>query len=355
MLTGEVDVTVIDAMLVVSAPSERLDLAGWPIAGHYGDPDAEAVAVREAVGIIDHTARGRLAVRGETAGRWLNRIVTNDTASLAPGDGCRALLLTAKGRIVCDLRVHRLTDRLLIDTAFDTGEGLRVDLERKVLFGDAVEVLDVRPETVQIGVHGPAAAALVESETGVAAGELARYGAAERAGIVVTRTDAFGDPGYEVIVPAPNGAELWRRFAAAARPFGWRAAEALRIEAGLPRWGAELTPDVLPLEAELEEALSHTKGCYPGQEVVARMRDRGHANRLLRALAIEGHEAPSRGAELLSAGAVVGRLTSAARTVRFGVVGLGYVRRAAAEPGTRLEVDCGGVTRAAEVVLRQVR
>jgi len=337
----------------ISQPAELLELAGFPIAGHYGDPEAEYRAVLSGAGVFDRSAWGRLRVTGERPQAWLNGIVSNDT-NLKPGEGCRALLLTIKGRIACDLNVHAVDDGLWIGTAFDTAAGLAENLRRLVLYGDRIEVEDVRPETFQFTVAGPQAAAVVRHAVGADVDDL-------KPGQVITTDDVtvwatrLGEPrAYDVVAPLGQAEARWCAFTEQAQPYGWRAAELLRIAAGLPRWGAELTGDVLPLEAELEEALSHSKGCYPGQEIVARMRDRGHANRLLRLLAMQGEVAPRRDATLSVPGdpRPVGMITSAAAVPDEGVRALAYVKSAAADPGVRLELTVpGGDVVAAEVML----
>ena len=338
--------------LTISKPAETLALAGFSIPAHYGDPAAEYGAVKAGAGVFDRSAWGRLRIDGERPGAWLNGIVSNDTAALTPGDGCRALLLTVKGRIACDLWVYRLDDGLWIETAFDTGEGLAANLRKLILFGDRVTVSDQRPSTCQFTVMGPDAAATVQRATSHEVGAMKPCQALLAEPLVITAVRLGAVPAFDLCAPLAEAESLWYRLTEAARPFGWRAAEMLRIEAGLPRWGAELTGDALPLEAELESALSHTKGCYPGQEIVARMRDRGHANRLLRSLAIEGDAVPRRDATLSVPGdpKPVGLITSATAVPDQGVRGLGYIRVAQAEPGTRLEVIVpGGATAEAEV------
>ncbi|MBI2298075.1 MAG: aminomethyl transferase family protein [Armatimonadetes bacterium] len=313
-------------MLPHTHPAATLNLAGWEVAEHFGDPLAEIAAVHAAAGLIDHSERGRVLVRGEDRLSWLHRQVTNDILRLTPGTGCRALLLTIKGRIQCDLRVFVLPDALLLETSFDNGEWLAANLRSQILFRDKATVEDVRSATAQLGVHGPDAADRVRQATSLDPSELPIYGVAGTDALRVARTDELGEPGYELFAPAERGVELWDALAASAQPFGWQASEVLRVEAGRPRWGAELTPDVFPAEAELEEALSHTKGCYPGQEVVARMRDRGHANRSLRRLVFQG-ALPPRDAELVVGEKVVGHVTSAVASPVRGLVGMGYVRR----------------------------
>lgn len=326
------------ALLETTAPAATVDLAGWTVAAHYGDPAGEVGAVHAGAGVIDRSERGRLTVAGPSRCAWLNNQLSQDTSRLAAGDGCRALLLTVKGRIGCDLRVWAGAARLWLDTAFDTADGLLDNLTRWKLYGDAIELAPARAGTCQIGVHGPRAAEIVAAVTGLPAGDLAWMHCLEQGERVVTRHDEFGEPGYDVIAPLDEGPALWAALRDRARPFGWQAAEILRVEAAEPRWGAELSPDHFPGEAELEEALSHTKGCYPGQEIVARMRDRGHPNKLLRALAIDGHKVPARGAHLLAPGQAspVGTVYSAVLSPTLGVRALAYVRRDCAEPGAIL-------------------
>jgi folate-binding protein YgfZ len=326
-------------LLASIVPAAVADLAGWRLAADFGDVEAEVAAAHESAILLDRSVYGRLAVGGPDAAAWLNRIVSNDIAALAPGGGQRAFLLTVKGHLACDLRVYRLAEGLLLTTAFDTAEGLLGQLRRFKLYGDRVELADRRPDTVELGLRGPAALAVAAEVTGLDLGGLATPGVVEAGELLLLATDELGLPGVDLIAPAARGAELWRRLAPCARPAGWQAAEILRLEAGAPRWGAELTPDVLPAETGLDSALSHTKGCYPGQEFVARLRDRGHVNRLLRPLAFAGEEVPARGSVLLAGEQTVGAVTSAARSPRLGVRALGYVRVAHAAPGTRLSCE----------------
>lgn len=337
--------------------AETVDLAGWSIAAHFGDLAGEVAAVHRAAGLIDRSERGRIAVAGAARCDWLNKIVSNDTSRLTPGGGLRALLLTVKGRIGCDLRVFALADRLLLDTAFDTADGLLDNLHRFRLYGDAIELHDLRPTTCQLGLHGPAAAGLASEVSGLDAAALGRFGCAEGDGLVLVRHDEYGELGFDLIAPVEGGPALWASLAEQAQPFGWLAAEILRVEAGEPRWGAELNGDHFPLEAELEEALSHTKGCYPGQEVVARMRDRGHPNKLLRPLAIAGDKVPVRGAHVLARDEPkpVGTIYSAVASPTLGVRALAYLKTECAEPGTTLFAVVDGPPARATVLARTSR
>ncbi len=241
--------------------------------------------------------RSFVRVAGRDAEEYLNRMVSNDVAALGPGESCEALLLTAKARIIAPLVVlRRAHEDFLLLTEPGLGEVVRHELTRMRFAAKA----EIEPEEHRAQV--------------VFGGE----------GIV---TDAYGEPAAEVLdaglEPTVDPAEL----------------ELLRIKSGTPAWGKELDDRVLPAEAGLDErAISFTKGCYPGQEPIARLHYRGHANRSLRVLELP--ELPEAGAELALEGKVVGRVTSAVREGDH-VVALGYVRREVPE-GTQLELAESG-------------
>ena len=229
--------------------------------------------------------RAFVRVAGTDAEDYLHRMLSNDVAALAVGDSCQALLLTPKARVIAPLRVlRRAADDFLLLTEPELGETLRAALVRMRFAAKA----EIEPEE--------------HTSTLVFGGD------AE--GIP---NDDYGEPAVEVI-----DAELEPTLDA-------DALEVLRIRAGTPRFGREIDDRVLPAEAGLvERAVSLTKGCYPGQEPIARLHHRGHANRGLRVLGIEG-ELPEPDAELRFGEKAVGRVTSAVRT-EDGIVALAYVR-----------------------------
>ena len=233
--------------------------------------------------------RAYVGVRGRDATDFLQRMVSNDVAALAPGESCEALLLTPKARVIAPLRVLKRADGdFLLLTEPELGDTVRQQLLRSRF---AANVL-VEPE---------------EHRSFVAVGM-------EVAGIP---NDDYGAGGVEVIDgDPPDGIE----------PAGRDEVELRRILERTPAWGRELDDRVLPAEAGLvERAVSFSKGCYPGQEPIARLHYRGHANRELRVLAVDGEELPEYDAELRQGEKVVGRVTSAARG-EDGVVALAYVR-----------------------------
>ncbi|MDH4177081.1 MAG: hypothetical protein OEV72_05840 [Thermoleophilia bacterium] len=242
---------------------------------------------------VGERPRAFVRVRGPEAAAYLDRMVSNDVASLEPGDAREALLLTPKARVVAPMVVVRNgAEDFLLLTEPELGERLRAELVRYRFAAKCAIDVERHRSLVVLG-GDPPPGAITNCDYGVAAFEL---------------LDA--EP--------PAGAE----------PVAEDELERLRILARTPRYGRELDDRVLPAEAGLEErAISFTKGCYPGQEPVARLHYRGRANRVLRLLAIEAGELPARDAELASEGKVVGRVTSAARDPEHGIVALAFVRR----------------------------
>jgi len=240
--------------------------------------------------------RAFVRVAGPDAEALLQRLVSNDVAALGEGESCDALLLTAKARVIAPLRiVRRGPGAFLLLTEPELGDTVRRHLLRLRLASRAEVALEEHPSFLLLG-EGAAAG---EGELGVA-------------------TDDYGVPGLELIAAGEPPAD--------AAPLGDEELERLRIRAGTPSFGREVDDRVLPAEAGLvERAVSFTKGCYPGQEPVARLHHRGHANRGLRVLELEGSSVPEYDAELRLGEKVVGRVTSAVRD-GVGVVALAYVR-----------------------------
>lgn len=311
-------------------------------------PDAQALAaaVRRGAGLFPLADRGLLEVSGSDRVRWLDGMVSNDVSALEPGaerSGCYALLLTPQGRIVADLRVLLRPESLWLET--DAGAVARVveRLERFIV-ADDVRLSDRSTETARLGLEGPAAEAVLRAlgaETRLAAGACgeARLAGAE---VLVAAYGWSGEPAYQIFCETPAAAAVEAALLEAGRECGLVRAgpevlEILRIEAGVPRFGRELDEDVLPAEARLERAVSRSKGCYTGQEVVARMESRGRVAHLLVGLRCE--DAPPGAGEAIRAGEKrVGEVTSACRSPAAGAIALAYVRRAHAEPGTELAV-----------------
>lgn len=313
-------------------------------------------------------AEGRIEVRGPDRVSWLQGLLTNDVAALAPDSGCYAAYLTPQGRMIADVRVLVREDAVWLDVPGSAKDGLLARLESFVISED-VELRDLTDVVARIGVYGPAAAEVISTAL-VPPGEH-RQACARRLGdlaehahlarpwqghdVLVAATRDYAVTGFDLYVAR---AEVERVVAAlgeaGALPIDAATLEVLRIEAGRPRFGADMDETTIPLEAGLEDrAISFTKGCYVGQEVIVRVRDRGHgkvARRLMRITEVAAYAGPQAsfgpGAILLVDGKEIGRVTSAAWSPRAGrTVALGYVQRAHAEAGARARVghDAGEI------------
>jgi folate-binding protein YgfZ len=295
---------------------------------------AEYELVRESAGLVERSDRGKLLLRGSEAADFLQGQVTNDVDALAPGRGCYAALLNHKGKLRADMRVLRGEDWFWIDTEAIGARPVSYTVETYSL-GRDVQWQDVTAERAILSLIGPAArerldAAPPEEEHAFVEGEHGLY--------------VSTDLGVDVICAAGDADAV--RAALGVDEVPAEAAECMRIESGRPRLGYDMDGDTIPQEAGINErAVSFTKGCYVGQETVARLHYRGKPNRHLRGLRLS---APAeRGAELRLGERVVGRVGSACVSPTLGPVGLGLVRREA-EPGATVEVGDGGVS--AEVV-----
>lgn len=331
---------------------------GVDVVTDFGDPAGEHAALRAAVGLAP---RGRAFVRvhGKDAVRFLQGLLSNDVEGLEVGSARYALLLTPKARVIADPRVLRLADDdFVLDVEPAAGALLRATLTRYRLAAKAlIEPLDGTWSALALG--GPGAGLALLDALGVLprvdAPEGEGFEVAVPGGVLHGVTSAFcGEKGFELVGPDALVAEAFAALLPAVRargggPVGADALEVARIEAGLPRFGAEIDEQVMPAEAGLvDRAVSFTKGCYVGQEPVARLHYRGHANRGLRALVLDG-AVPPPGAAVVLDGRDVGRVTSAADSPSLGrALALAIVRREVDE-GARVSVSWDGTDVEAEV------
>jgi folate-binding protein YgfZ len=289
-------------------------------------------AITEACGLLDRSERGKLALSGADAASFLQGQVSNDVEGLASGAGCYAAFLTPKGKMLGDLRILNAGDELLLDTERVALQAL-FNMIRRFSIGYQVELHKRTVESGLLSLIGPDAAALAGADA---------LPSEEHAHIPLPiggiRTRAIRtDVGVDVLCDAPDTDALRAALEeAGAVAVGEAAAECLRVERGRPRYGIDLDDTVIPQEAGLNErAVSFTKGCYVGQETVARLFYRGKPNRQLRGLALSGPAEP--GDEVTFGGRAVGKLTSASQSPRFGAIGLALVRREA-PPGSTVLV-----------------
>ncbi|HUY88858.1 MAG TPA: glycine cleavage T C-terminal barrel domain-containing protein [Pirellulales bacterium] len=318
---------------------------------HFGDAAAEYDALAKAAGLVDLSARTRIELSGEDRAAFLHNLCTNEIRKLPPGAGCEAFLADARGHVLFHVFVVCRPESLLVETMPGDEARLLAHLDR-YLIREKVTLAARSQETSELLVAGPNAAEILARLASVALPE-PRLGSAEidLAGCqaLVVRTELIGAGGFLVIGDRADGERLWRALhAAGARPCGFEALETARIEAGFPWYGIDISDKNLPQEVGRDElAISFVKGCYLGQETVARIDALGHVNKLLVGVKFAGDGAPTAGAELKAAEQTVGEVASACYSPRFQApLALAYVRRGHNEPGARLESSFG----AAEVV-----
>ncbi len=304
-----------------------------------GPPPSTADLTRRPL-LFDLTGRAEIAVTGRDRVDFLQGLVTNDVKRLRPGEGCAAAFLTPKGRMLADLTVHCAPEELIVDAEPALARTLDA-LFRKYVFFQQVAIENRTGVTGVLHLEGTGAEETLRKVTGQDAPAQAHSAVAVSGGRAV-RESRGGFDGFDLrVAPAALGAlgaSLGAAGALAAEP---AVLEAARIEAGIPRWGAELTEEVLPDEADLPARgyVSYTKGCYIGQEIVARIRTYGHVNRRLVGLHLAPGDVPSAGAEIRKGLQKVGTVTSAVLSERLGrAVALGYVHRDQAAPGTQVTV-----------------
>jgi folate-binding protein YgfZ len=279
--------------------------------------DQYAAAHQSAV-MFDRSSRGRIEMTGADRRTFLHALLTNDVAALAKGSGAYAAYLTPQGRMICDMSLLELGDRLLMGVEGAQAPALAERLD-KLIFSEDVQVKDVSHDLDEIGVYGPAAAALIERASGVSVSGLVReYDNLTAGPHVVARSNELGVEGFVVMVPRSDRDASWSALAGAGVVAGVEATfETLRVEAGRPRFGIDMDSETIPLEAGIEDrAISFTKGCY-----------------------IDDERVPSRGDTIQADGKEVGAITSAVMSPREGKpLALGYVHRDHSAPGTQLAV-----------------
>jgi folate-binding protein YgfZ len=339
------------------------EVAGAEMVSHYGDAAAEYSALRTTAGVLDLSFRGRLCVVGPDRARFLNGQVTNNVKALKTGTGCYAALTNNKGRIQSDLNIHALADELLLDFEPGLTSAVTGRLE-KFIVADDVQVAEVASHYGLLSIQGPLAAATVAqlrlfSSVPEQAFQSVKAADETLGELYLVNLPRLNSAGFDLFVPvAAMGAVADKLIAAASRAggcaCGWTALETARIEAGIPRYGADMDESNLPQEAGIEaRAVSYTKGCYIGQEVINRIRSFGQVTRKLRGLRLAGGSSvlPVRGDKLACKGKEVGFITSATSSpaLRQGIA-LGYVRKECNEPGTELTLRTAGGELTAKIV-----
>jgi aminomethyltransferase len=269
-------------------------------------------------------ARGRILARGRDRARLLHNVTTNEVQKMAPGEGCYAFLLSPQGRIQADLLLFCFADRFLIDVEPELREKAIRHIRRYII-ADQVELEDVTPLTGEIGLEGPGAAAALAA-LGAPAPDR-DYSHLAWKDSTIARASFTGQAGFRILCPADAAGDLIRALeSVGATPATAEDARVVRVENGKPRYGEDIGDTTLPQETRQMHAVSFSKGCYIGQEIVERIRARGHVNRKLERIELEGADPPPPGT-VIEAGGKPAEITSSTYSPYAGrVVALAYVR-----------------------------
>ena len=331
----------------------------------YGNVPREHATLRATAAIIDLSFRSRLCLTGADRARFLHGQVTNEVRALRTGEGSYAALITAKGRMQSDLNIYSLREELLLD--FEPGLTAAVS-ERleKYIIADDVQIVDVAPHYGLLSVQGTRAAAIME-ELGLTAAlpvkafSFVKITEATLGELYLMNRARVGTSGFDLFVPTAALGVIAEKLSAAAKSVdtvfcGWEAFEIARIEAGIPRFGADMDETNIPLETGLEnESISFNKGCYIGQEVISRIRTYSEVAKALRGLRLDNDwkSLPVKGDKLFQGEKEVGYITSAVFSPTLNSnIALGYVRKEVNQIGNELTIRTGereGQARIAEL------
>ncbi|HEY6232441.1 MAG TPA: aminomethyltransferase family protein [Pyrinomonadaceae bacterium] len=341
---------------------------GWFVPRSFGDVLGEYAAVREAgAGLLDLSPRGRLLVSGTEAIQFLNGLITNDMKTLTAHSWMPAAFPSVQGRLIASVRVVRPQDEktdeterrtrtdknvcptFLIDTEAATHNAVLKSLERFTLAGD-FHVTDVTGQTAMLSLQGRGARDIVRAVLGeraaVSSNQVVQIGWPQGSDVVVHswRATHTAEEGFDLVIPAAEAGKLFEACKnAGARPVGYEALETLRIEAGLPRYGVDMDETNIVTETALDDAVSYTKGCYVGQEIIARIKYRGHVAKKLAGMKFEKTVPVAKGMAIRSTdGKEIGRITSATISPALAcTIALGYLKYDYLAPGTAVNVVTG--------------
>jgi folate-binding protein YgfZ len=317
----------------------------------FSDFDSEYRAARESLAIFDTNWHALIELSGPDRLRYLNAIVSNDVKNLKEGSGTLALLLNPQGRILAELEIYALADRLVTVSHASLRERTVETLDKYIIMDD-VTLTDVTDKMGSLAIEGPFALKAFDRAYNLGVDEMPELAIRsvhiDSIPCEIVRRSHFGQPGVEIFASRKLLSELWENLAKLARerngaPVGMKTLETLRLEAGIPFYPADFNDTVIPHEARVETThISFSKGCYTGQEIVERVRSRGQVNRVRVRLIFSTSEPPAFGTRLRVDGKEVGLVTSAAYSPREKTaIGMGYSRREHDAPGTTLDVDDG--------------
>lgn len=317
---------------------------------HFGDQLAEYQAALNGVVVMDRSHEARLELTGKDRLDIIHRISTNDLTHMQPSEGRATIFTSAAARILDRVTVYHWPERAVVLGEPGRGAPLMQYLQRNIFFNDQVRIVDLSSETHALDLHGPGAQAVIESS---AVGAVSQHSlTADINGVTVFagQRKALAGTRWTLIVPKANAEPVWSALVErGARPAGSLTYNVLRIRAGMPGVGRELSQDYIPLEVGLWDEVSFTKGCYTGQEIIARMESRSRlASTLVRLELNQMVDAP---ADLYHEGHAAGKLTSSVITPDGEIFAMGVVKMKYAHPGQMLTVGQSGIAATVQQLL----
>ena len=330
----------------------KLEPGKIPLA--YSNAEQEYWTIKKAVGLADISHLGRLKITGKDRISFLNGLLTNDISQLKENAGQRSALLNSKARVLADLHLYAQPDNLLVDTGESSASHVKEILDRFVITED-VQIQDSTQDLVQVTVQGPKSSQAIKEVLGIEAQDLIQLEQKTLGPSTIIARDRTGQSGYDIIMPTLEAEPVWHGFLLKGgeiglNPVGSQALEILRLEAGYPKYATDVDENTIILEAGFKDAINFNKGCYLGQEVVARATHIGRVNKQLVRLEVETKDSVSPRSKLMSNGREAGFITSAAFSPGLQrVVGLGYANREFAKEGTKVNVQSGETSLSAVV------
>ncbi len=330
-------------------------IGDWEIPVSYDTTQSEYEALRTKAGLADLSARGRVIVTGDDRITWLQSIISQDILPLQPGQGRYSAFMDHKGKVLAYFRVFIQPDEVVIEDVGEVGDQTFLALKKFLLFGTKAKMAKGHDKQGLLLVSGPESPKILKKSLDTEVTELKSLESApftfEDSQGYVVRTEETGGEDFELFVPREVLASLWEHLLKQGAPFGLQpvgktALETMRLEAGLPRLGPDINDRIVPPEANLEgQAFSLSKGCYPGQEVVARMDTYGSVKRRLVGLIVEGNEnnLPEPNGKIFSGSREVGWVSSSTFSPQLQKpIALGFPLRDFTQPDTKLEIEIKG-------------
>ncbi|HXG64782.1 MAG TPA: aminomethyltransferase family protein [Blastocatellia bacterium] len=320
---------------------------GWEMAAEFGDHLLEVQQVRKGVGLIDLSYSGAIKVGGKEGAQFLHGLVTNDVKSLAKGKGMRAAFLTGHGKVKALCRIFSLGEEYLVINDPQTHEKVFKYVFPFTYAGN-FKAEDVSDQHRILSVQGPKSLLVMKEVCFEPVPDLEEYGWIPTiiAGhhVIAARTSHTGEMGYDILAPAAGLKDIWDFILLKGAfhdivPFGQKALDHMRIEAGIPRYGIDADESNMMLELGMADAVSYNKGCYTGQEAVAMATYRGHVSKKLSGLILAGETVPAPGDKIAKDGKEIGYITSSLQSQSLAsVIAMGYVKYGFFNPGTEVEI-----------------